>query len=176
MAPTNNNVIYRGYTDSAPYPPIKVLSPNKQYADLLMDDFAGPKGEFSAMSLYFYQHYVASEESGDYGVMVMRIAIAEMNHLNILSSVIRQLGGNPVFRGGSDSGGKYWTSRNIVYSHDLCKSLQVALEGETGAIESYEKHIKLIDDRYIKNILERIILDEKLHKNYIMQTMAVYCK
>jgi bacterioferritin len=176
MAPTNNNVIYKGYADSSPYPAIKVSSPNKQYADLLMDDFAGPKGEFTAMSMYFYQHYIASYESGDYGVMVMRIAIAEMHHMDILSAVIRQLGGNPVFRGGSNSGGKYWTSRNIVYSHDLCKSLQIALQGETGAIESYENHIKMIDDPYIKNILERIISDERLHKNYIAQMITTYCK
>ncbi|QAT49592.1 bacterioferritin [Caproiciproducens sp. NJN-50] len=172
MAQTSSKVIYRGYTDSSPYPPAKVSAPNKQYANLLMDDFAGPKGEFTAMSTYFYHHYTAAETTGDYGVMTMRIAIAEMNHMNILSSLIGQLGGEPVFRGGFNSGGKYWTSRNVLYTQDLKQKLQNALEGEIKAIENYQKHITLIDDPLIKKVLERIILDEELHKSYIIQTIA----
>lgn len=172
MAQTTGKVIYRGYTDSSPYPPAKVTAPNKQYANLLMDDFAGPKGEFTAMSTYFYHHYTADETAGDYGVMTMRIAVAEMNHMNILSSLIRQLGGDPVFRGGSNSGRNDWTARNVFFSRNLRQKLQNALDGEINAIASYQKHILLIDDPLIKNVLKRIILDEELHKSYITQTIA----
>lgn len=175
MPPTSNNVIYRGYSDSSPYPPIKVQSPNRQYADLLMEDFAGSKGEFTAMSLYFYQHYITKENLEDYSIMTMRIAIAEMHHMDILSSVILNLGGKPIF---SDStyNGKLWTARNVFYGTDLCEGLDTALKGEIGAIETYEKHINMIDDPYIKIILERIILDEQLHKSYIERSIAAYCK
>lgn len=176
MARTSSKVLYRGYTDSSPYPAAKVSAPNKRYADLLMDDFAGPKGEFTAMSTYFYHHYTADDASGDYGIMTMRIAVAEMNHMNILSSLICQLGGNPVFRGGSAVNGKYWTSRTVFYSEDLMLKLQNALEGEINAIASYQKHILLIDDPDIKKVLERIILDEELHKSYIEGMIAAYGK
>lgn len=176
MTPTFNNVTYRGYTDSAPYPPIKIQAPNKEYADILMDDFAGPKGEFTAMSMYFYQHYIADEETGDYGTMVMRIAVAEMHHMEILASVIRKLGGNPVFRSSKESNERYWNAKNIDYSRSICTSLQIALEGETNAIITYGKHVEMIDDPFIKNILERIIGDERLHRSYIYQMIETYCK
>lgn len=176
MAQTSNKVIFRGYTDSSPYPPVEVSAPNKQYANLLMDDFAGPKGEFTAMSTYFYHHYTADDKADNYGVMTMRIAIAEMNHMNILSSLICQLGGNPAFRGGFNSGERYWTSRNVFYSQDLREKLQNALEGEIKAVENYRKHIALIDDPCVKKVLERIILDEELHKSYIMQMIAAHAK
>jgi Mn-containing catalase len=176
MTPTFNNVTYRGYTDSAPYPPIRVKARNKGYANILMDDFSGPKGEFTAMSMYFYQHYIAGENTGDYGTMVMRIAIAEMHHMEILAAVIRELGGNPVFRSSTGPNERYWNSRNINYSRDLCTSLQIALEGETNAISSYKKHAGMIDDPFVKNILERIIGDERLHRSYISQMIETYCK
>ena len=176
MTPTFKNVTYRGYTDSAPYPPIKVKAPNKEYADILMDDFAGPKGEFSAMSLYFYHHYTFGEDAGDYGAMAMHIAIAEMHHMEILAAVIRKLGGNPVFRGSKESNGRYWNAKNLDYSQSLCAGLQIALEGETNAIAAYGKHAELIDDPFVKNILERIIGDERLHRSYIHQMIETYCK
>lgn len=176
MAQTSGKVLYRGYTDSSPYPPAQVSSPNKQYANLLMEDFAGPKGEFTAMSTYFYHHYTADETAGDYGVMAMRIAVAEMNHMNILSSLIRQLGGDPVFRGGLNSNGRYWTAGTVFYGQDLRQKLQNALEGEINAIASYQKHIALISDPQIKKVLERILLDEELHKSYVTQMIAAHLR
>jgi Mn-containing catalase len=174
MAGTSSQVVYRGYTDSSPYPPIRVAGRNERYAELLMDDFAGPKGEFTAMSLYFYQHYTAGEGVGDYGVMTMRIAIAELNHMNILSAVIRRLGGNPVFRGGPDTNCKKWTAGSVPYAQDLGKSLRIALEGETNAIESYRRHAEMIDDPFVKSIVARILLDEELHRSYIAKMLAAY--
>ncbi|HHV33068.1 MAG TPA: bacterioferritin [Clostridiales bacterium] len=176
MTPTSNKVIYRGYSDSSPYPPIKVQAPNRDYADLLMDDLAGPSGEFTAMSLYFYQHSVADKQFGDYSIMTMRIAIAELHHMDILSSVIRELGGNPVFQSSTRSNARYWSAKNVVYSSDLCKSLRIALDGETNAIETYGRHIQMIDDPYLKNILERIVVDERLHRSYIYHMIEEYCR
>ncbi len=176
MMPTSNNVIYRGYTDSSPYPPIKVEAPNKEYADILMDDFAGPKGEFTAMSLYFYQHYTAGENTGDYSETILRIAIAEMHHMDILGTVIRKLGGNPVFRSSANPRPQYWYSKDVPYSLDFCESLQYALEGETNAIKTYIRHGELIKDPYVKNIIERIIVDERLHRSYIYHMIEMNCK
>lgn len=174
MTPTSNNVVYKGYSDASPYPPIKVQAPNKEYANLLMDDFAGPKGEFSAMSMYFYHHYTAGEDTGEYGVMAMRIAIAEMHHMDILASIIDKLGGDPVFRSSTKTNEQYWNAKDLVYSRDLHESLQIALEGETNAIATYLKHLKMIDDPFVKYIIERIIVDERLHRSYISQMLDTY--
>lgn len=174
MAGTSSQVVYRGYTDASPYPPVRVTAPNRRYADLLMDDFAGPKGEFTAMSLYFYQHYTAGEKTGGYGVMAMRIAVAEMNHMKILSSVIRKLGGNPAFRGGMNTNCRMWTAGNVPYERDPAKSLRIALEGERNAIENYRQHIGMIDDPFVKGILQRILLDEELHRSYLAKMTEAY--
>lgn len=176
MTPTSNNVIYRGYSDSSPYPPIRVQAQNKDYADLLMDDLAGPKGEFTATSMYLYQHSVAAENTGDYSVTILRIAIAELHHMDILGATIRALGGNPVFQSSTRLNARYWNAKEVFYSSDLCKSLRAALDGETNAIETYGRHIQMIGDPYVKNILERIVVDERLHHNYIYHMIENYCK
>lgn len=174
MEGTSSRVVCRGYTDPAPYPPIQVTAPDARYADLLMDDFAGPKGEFTAAGTYFYQHCAVEKKAGGYGVMSMRIAVAEMNHMRILSAVILKLGGNPVFRGGSAVNCRQWTAGNVICTRDPKKAFLVALEGENGAIAGYRRHLEQIGDPCVKKIIARILLDEELHKSYLEKMLAAY--
>ena len=46
---------------------------------------------------------------------------------------------------------------------DLKEMLRIDMESEKAAIKNYEEHKNIIDDKYIKEILSSIILDEKRH-------------
>jgi len=57
----------------------------------------------------------------------------------------------------------YWNAGLVNYSTDLQKMLSLDIIMEQKAIGQYLKHRNLIDDINIKNLLDRIILDEKAH-------------
>ncbi|EPZ58009.1 manganese containing catalase family protein [Paraclostridium sordellii] len=49
------------------------------------------------------------------------------------------------------------------------------LESEYSAIASYRRHIEIIDDDYIRKIIQRIILDEKVHIKHFKSAIKKYC-
>lgn len=172
---SGGNVVYHGYSDPSPYPEIRVLSQNRQYANLLLDSYAGPQGEFSAMSQYFYQRF-ASGGSDGFGLMSMRIGIAELHHMEMLAGVILLLGGTLPFHGSIPSNRQFWTARNIHYGKNLCDMLQSSYNGELRAIRNYENSAQRIEDPYVRAIIHRIVIDEQLHARYLQQMIQKHCK
>ncbi|MDD2627899.1 MAG: ferritin family protein [Clostridia bacterium] len=58
---------------------------------------------------------------------------------------------------------QYWSAELVNYSVDLQKMLALDIIAEQKAIGQYINHQNHIDDINIKKLLDRIILDEKLH-------------
>lgn len=160
-----------GYADPSPYPEITVLEPSRYYAHLLMEDYAGVDSEETAINQYIYHHFVINDT--DVADMIKRIAITEMHHLEILADLILALGGNPVMKG---SGGRYWNASFVNYESDLCDRLRADLKSEYKAIQDYENHIRLIDDPHVKEILRRIVLDERLHAEFFRKALKKHCR
>lgn len=149
--------------NNLPYPEIKVERPNIDYAYLLLQDYAGSVSETTAILTYSYQHFLDINEN--FSQVIKTIAITEMRHLDILGELICKLGFNPVYKTlQSDSNDMLaWNSDFVNYETNLEKLLKYNIKSETDAINNYLEHIKMIDDVYIKRILERIIEDEKIH-------------
>lgn len=164
------------YRNPAPYPTIKVLKPNLQYAELLMDDNAGVVSEFTAIAQYLYHHYYFDEIDKELGTMLEDISIVEMYHMDLLSKTIILLGGDPQIRGSYSTQGQYWDGEFVYYGTELCQRLQKDLESEYQAIDQYRAHIRLIDDMCVKELLERIILDEQVHIKLFEKALQKYCK
>ena len=97
--------------------------------------------------------------------MLEKIARVEMKHLELLGKTIRLLGANPKFKFVDISGRHLdnWQSKFVDYTTDLEKMLLDDIKKEYQTIANYEKHISLINDKYIKKLLARIIEDEKIH-------------
>lgn len=94
----------------------------------------------------------------------MKIAEVEMIHLRLLGETIYLLGGVPVF--GSVSEDKIlrlWNSGEIIYNRDLKKMLKSDIESEEMAIKNYNDNLREIDDKYVKELIERILIDEEIH-------------
>lgn len=163
------------YADPSPYPKIKVLQPNLQYAELLMDDYAGMVSEFTAISQYLYHHYYFKEIDKELGELLEGISITEMLHMEMLAETIKLLGGKPVIRGSDSTCGNYWNGSYVHYGSQLCEQLKADIDAEYQAIANYQKHISLILDGHVQTILQRIILDEIAHVHYFNQALLKYC-
>lgn len=148
-----------------PYPEVKVEEKNPYYADLLSEDYAGRTSETTATLLYSYQHFSAFDSNEEFSKIIKEIAIVEMKHLGMLGETIKLLGREPIYKTCEASRGDcvMWTASNIDYSTRLKEMLELDIREETNAIRIYESHKRLIKDKYIKNMLDRIILDEKRH-------------
>ena len=108
--------------------------------------------EHGAIIQYLSHAYAMGE--GEMACEIEAIARDEMRHLDWLAETIVELGGKPSLkRGTQNMAGKTvpdWMKNNVGL--------------EDGAIESYQKHIKAIDDLKIKRLLKRILADEQSHR------------
>ena len=150
--------------DSSPYPEVQGGRDPRTVA-LLKDDYAGPKGELTAITQYVFQN--GRSENDAFANSVLQIAIVEMMHLDMLGDAIVALGGNPSF----DDGQTYWCACNVNYASDLEEMLKANIAAERNAIASYEKHAALTCNESVKALLERIAKDEKLHLRFYTETL-----
>jgi len=165
----------KGFSDPSPYPEVKVMCANILYAELLMDDYAGVVSEFTAISQYLYHHFFFKDVDKKLGDLLENVSITEMQHMEILADLIKKLGGDPVIRGSVSSAGKFWAGNYIYYGSNLCEQLKADIDAEYKAIEEYQKHIRSVGDPYIQAVLQRIILDEKVHIRLFNQALAEFC-
>ena len=108
--------------------------------------------EHGAIIQYLSHAYAIGE--GEMACEIEAIARDEMRHLDWLADTIVELGGQPSMkRGTQNMAGKAvpeWMSNDVGL--------------EDGAIDSYQQHIKAIDDPKIKRLLKRILSDEQAHR------------
>ena len=144
-----------------PYPPIRVKEKNLKYAAILSESYAGSGGEDTAIHTYLFQSFINDDASST----LKEIAQVEMHHLAILASLITKLGARPYFC--IDKGNKIipWTSDYLNYTVRLKEFLLNDIMMEKATIKRYEEAIFEINDADIKEILKRIIEDEKCHIN-----------
>lgn len=148
-----------------PYPEIRVEEKNPYYADLLSQDYAGNISETTAILLYSYQNFDKFSENKEFSKLIAEIATVEMKHLAILGKTIKLLGKSPSYKTCQATGSNcvMWTASNVDYETNLKEMLKIDIKNEEAAIKMYENHKNMIDDKYIKEIISRIILDEKNH-------------
>ena len=144
------------YKSTLPYPEIKVEKENIEFAKLLLYPYASMVSEDTAIHLYIYQSFILDDEIGK---ILENIAIVEMQHLEMLAKTINLLGLKPEYKVNNIP----WNSDYVNYNTNLKDMLKINIEAETLAIKNYRNLIKVIDDKYIKELLKRIIIDEEIH-------------
>lgn len=161
----------------APYPEIRVSEKNPYYAKLLLEDYAGQVSELTAITQYVYHHFVLESEYEEVADLLSCIALVEMHHQEILAETIWLLGVDPRYRTiERNEMERYWDATFVYYGTALCDRISADIAGEWAAVANYRRHQQMIDDPYIKRILERIILDELHHINLFNQILRKYCQ
>jgi len=159
----------------APYPEPRVVRPNQYYAMLLLEDYAGAVSEMTAINQYFYHYLTFEEKHDDIAELEECVSIIEMYHLELLGKTIRLLGVAPEYRTITNNRVIYWNASFVYYGQGICDRLAADIAAERMAIQNYRQHQQLIGDPYIKELLERIIMDEQHHLQLFTNYMQKYC-
>ena len=161
----------------APYPEIRVERPNPRHAHLLLEDYAGVVSELSAVTQYVYHHFVFEEDFPEIADLLSCVALVEMHHQEILAETIIKLGADPRYwTVEPDNAVRYWDASFVFYGTALCDRLTADVASEWAAIANYRRHVQMIEDRFIREMLERIILDELHHIVLFNQVIQEYCQ
>lgn len=152
------------YLDSVPYP-VVTGSNDPETVAMLMEDYAGAASELTAITQYIFQNTVSDNEP--YANAMLQTAIVEMTHLDMLSDAIKTLGGNPRFGNGQ----YYWQASAVNYADTMKEMLEANIQGETTAIQNYQKHAAATKNETVRALLLRIIEDEKLHLRFFKETL-----
>ena len=147
-----------------PYPPIQVAEKNLPYANLLSIDYCGAVSEMSAITQYINNENRLSGEKCKTAVTILGIAMAEMMHLQKLGEMIGLLGGKIDFVARHRNGrSRMWTPEFLTIPEQEKRMIEADIEAERAAINQYRVHINMIQDEFVNEVLERIILDEEYH-------------
>ena len=165
----------RRCTLPVPYPEPQVVAPNAYYAQLLLEDYAGMVSEVTAINQYLYHYFSFEEEHEELGELIECISIVEMKHMELIAETILLLGVAPEYRTLTHNFPVYWNASFVYYGVDVCDRLAADISSEKEAICNYRKHQEQIADPYIKQLLERIILDEEHHLKLFREAATKYC-
>jgi bacterioferritin len=142
-----------------PYPDIGALTADMHAASILYFAYATPRGELNATLQYVYHSYFAAK----YSDLLLSIAIAEMKHLEIIGQALVKLGIDPQYRQTPSSNAEYFDAGLVDYSTSIRKMIAADIKGELNAIADYQKMTFLLRNDTVKTLVERIIVDEKMH-------------
>lgn len=149
---------------NVPYPDIKAECQNPRYAKVLMQLCAGRSSELTSVSQYTYQEIVIRERDKELSEALECIALTEMKHFHILTELIHMLGGDPKLR--ANAGARpntWWSGEYPSYTNSIDNILNDNIQAEKRAAADYRNAIDYINDKYVCENLERIIIDEEYH-------------
>ncbi len=161
--------------DSAPYPPVQVQGPSPLCVRAMLANLGGSSSEMSTLAQYIYNSTVLQSVCPKAAEYFHKIAVVEMRHLAIFADLTLLLGGDP--RLWSYTGGRsvYWSPSMLTYSRELPVLLDRAIMGENRTITEYRRLIGELPDPHIKEILERLILDETQHVLIFRRLSQEFC-
>lgn len=150
------------YVDK-PYPSIDQLDINIHYGQMILSNVGGLHSEMNAVSLYFYNNVIMENSWKDLSIAMHEISIVEMHHLDIFAKMCCKLGIDPRLWDCQNDFLEYWSPGYNVYPRQIQTMLENAIIQEQNTIDIYQYQISCIDEPVIQNVLQRIILDDKLH-------------
>lgn len=154
------------YAINLPYPKLTgTLYP--QDIRCIVDDYSGRAGELTAITQYVYQQYISHSFDEELAKELLRIAIVEMHHHELLGEAIAQMGGDPIM-GGSTC---FWSGSNVNYTKNPVTFLRNNIQAEYQAIANYRRSIACVRNESLKELLARIIMDEELHIEIFTQQL-----
>lgn len=157
------------YQVNLPYPEIKGMEPNRRFAVLLSDAYAGRGSEMTAVNQYLVHSYYLEEYPKIYQTY-QKIAQVEQIHLQLLGKLIHNLGSRPLLQ--SYVTNHYWNGSFSNYEYSLGAILESDIRRELEEISHYKLLIRQINEDHIQHVIGRIILDEQRHVEILSAFLA----
>ncbi|MEZ3461116.1 MAG: rubrerythrin family protein [Lachnospiraceae bacterium] len=147
-----------------PYPQVRVRERNQDYAGLIGVSYCGMISELSACLQYINNESRMVSRGCAMGKILLGMAVAEMQHMQMLAGLIDLLGGSVCYTAKQAGGQPWmWTPQCLTLPDRPDEMLQADLEREIAVIDQYHAHIQMIRDDYVTAVLGRIVQDEQYH-------------
>jgi Mn-containing catalase len=164
--------------------PVKVETPNAQFARMLLEQFGGATGELTAALQYWVQSFHVQQP----GIrdMLQDIAFEEFSHLEMVGKLIEQHTAkvdeeaaydSPLFkiRGIGphlvDSEGQAWCAAYVNEGANVVRDLRANIAAEAGARQTYECLVKAAPDEGSKKALTFLLTREISHTHMFMKAL-----
>lgn len=149
---------------SEPFPSTNDISEDAYSLRIISPAYASSTGELNAILQYIYHSFFFNRCGyADVAEKLVSIAIAEMEHLNILGQTILALGAPPVYCRNPSTYFDFYSAKYVAYSRSLKFMLEDDILGEKQAISEYDNMLKKLKNPQVKKIVSRIRRDEVLH-------------
>ena len=146
--------------ESLPYPEIENATEDRETVAILKNLATSKNGELAGILQYIYQSVVSKSFNEEISSIFSEIGIVEMIHLDLLMSAITSFGGVPRYE---DAMGNIFNTASINYSIKLKDMLQNNIKDEQIAIMEYARASEKVKNKSLKELLNRIKLDEERH-------------
>ncbi|MDE5943223.1 MAG: manganese catalase family protein [Clostridia bacterium] len=151
-------------TLQAEFPTTEGLTPDAYSLAVISPAYASPTGELNSILQYFY-HYFNFDKCGykEIAHTLESIAIAEMLHLEVLGKAIIELGAQPVYCQNPPTAFNFYSAKYVTYSRNLVHMIEDDIIAEKKAVALYTRMLARLKNEQLKDIISRILQDEKLH-------------
>ena len=147
-----------------PYPTVEGISPDCRALRIISSAYASSTGELNAILQYNYHAVIFDSKAlEEYAQLIDSIAVAEMIHLKLLGKTICALGALPVYTACPPAAFNFYSAKFVSYSRSLKNMVEDDVLAERHAVMSYARMLDRLRNEKVKDIIARILEDEKLH-------------
>ena len=130
---------------------LKVTEKNKKYADILKKEIEGEDGELQIFYLFKYQSLNKYLIDTNIYNNLEKLSTEALNHYEDLGKILQLLGGNIELK-------------NIIFDdylneNNIEKIFEIDIRKLKQRIISYTNSFSKIEDKYIKEVLQKYIID-----------------
>lgn len=130
---------------------LKVTEKNKKYADILKNEIEGEDGELQIFYLFKYQSLNKYLIDTNIYNNLEKLSTEALNHYEELGKILQLLGGNIELK-------------NIIFDdylneNNIEKIFEIDIRKLKQRIISYTNSFSKIEDKYIKEVLQKYIID-----------------
>lgn len=159
--------------EKSKFPPLDGIKEDLQTLRLISPAYAGREGELTAVLQYVYQSIMFGEmKNEEFSKAVMRIAVSEMHHLEVLGTLITKLGAPPLFTACPPYPVGYFSAACVNYTRQPRSMISADICAEENAIFGYERMLCRIKNPRVAEVLQKILSDEREHLKIFNSMLA----
>jgi len=132
---------------------IKVEEKNKKYANYLKECYCGRDSDLTTFLLFKYEYIFFNNIDSLFALNMNKLANDSLLHLEIFGKLISMLGEKPDLDVNKNINQIFLTDKTIL--------LELGIRLTKKKIILYTKNLNKIEDKYIKEILTKFIIEER---------------
>lgn len=147
-----------------PYPTTDGLTPDAFSLRIVTAAYASSTGELNSILQYIYHSFNFTHNKMEkHAKTIEGVATAEMLHFRLLGDTVFALGAQPVLTEQPPFKYNFYSTKFVSYSRTLRNMIEDDIMAERYAICTYERMLCRLKNERVKEIISRILEDERLH-------------